>query len=452
MGKTGVAYNRSLSVERKYSTGEYMPGYPKVYEICDAFGRYDAITPDRLKSLSEYAYSRRATDFEEYVREMENLATLNLSNQALSYMPDYCPIGDDLDIIMTVVVDTGGAVTDKVTAFFSIYDKQFGASHHTAIGNTVVCTTNDTSGDFAFAGWAILAPGFPIVSHEKTYEFEIMGNTTLIAKWTRESVIQFVLTAGDNVNSVTGAGKYAYNALVTADAELRDGAVFSGWYRNGVLVSTAQRYSFNILEYTELEARASTGTEAYELSVGKNLVVIPGQGSGMGELIYLTSLKNGELMPVTYSADSDWITIVPNPQDRWFTLYIGENGTGSARNGIVTVTQNESGKKAYVNVQQQMVAPDVAYEWVLNDSELKEAIRRRQIQAGALYSSVRSWSPKNPYYLDPGICTESDYVNHVQHMKSTYTAEVLYTVNSSPGRLAQYSETVEIWFDPVMKS
>ncbi|MDR1341260.1 MAG: hypothetical protein LBK58_14585 [Prevotellaceae bacterium] len=78
-----------------------------------------------------------------------------------------------------------------------------------------------------------------------------------------------MLTAGDNIDSVTGAGKYVYNALVTVDAELKDGASFSGWYRNRVLVSTSQHYFFNILEYTELEVRASTGSEAYELSVAR---------------------------------------------------------------------------------------------------------------------------------------------------------------------------------------
>jgi hypothetical protein len=431
-----------------------MSGYPKVYEICDAFGEYDAITPDKLSVLSVYDYSLRVMGFEKYVCEMENQASLNLRNQALDYMPDYCPIGDDLAVSISVIADTDSAVTNKVTAFFSIYNKQFSQPQTTARGNTIVCTTNDISGDFAFAGWADASDPDVIISFDKTYEFIITQNTSLIAKWTRESVIRLVLTAGDSVNSVAGAGKYAYNALVSVDAELKAGAVFSGWYRNGVLVSTSQRYSFNILEYTELEARASTGTEAYELRVEKNSVVILGQGSGMGELIYLTSLKNGELMPVTYSADSDWITIVPNPQDRWFTLYIGENSTGSARNSIITITQNESGKKAYVNVQQQSTAYDAEYEWVLNDSEARQAIAFNESHLNmGMFLSILSWSPEDPRTINPGICTEEDYANRVQHMKSSYTVVTEYACLTD-GRRENVvrSDTVDVWFDPAIKS
>ncbi|MDR1341616.1 MAG: hypothetical protein LBK58_16435 [Prevotellaceae bacterium] len=296
MGKTGIAYHHTIKVVKKYSSGEYQPGYPKIYEICDAFGEYDEITPAELKVLSEYDYLQRSGDFEKYVRRLENTENPRLLNQPVNYMPDYCPIGDDLDVIMIAMVDTDGTVNDKVTAFFSIYDRQFDTPQHTAKGNTVVCTTNDASGEFAFAGWELLYPGFPIVSYDRTYEFIIGQNTALIAKWTRESVIQLVLTAGDNVDSVTGAGKYAYNALATVDARLKDGASFSGWYRNGVLVSLSQKYSFNILEYTEFEACASMGDDAYELSVNKNSAVIIGQG-GSTRVDYI-SRKNGISTPV----------------------------------------------------------------------------------------------------------------------------------------------------------
>jgi hypothetical protein len=68
---------------------------------------------------------------------------LNLSNQAVNYMPDYCPIGDALAVTMSVITDTDSVVTDKMTAFFSTYGKQFSQTQVTASGNTIICTANE---------------------------------------------------------------------------------------------------------------------------------------------------------------------------------------------------------------------------------------------------------------------------------------------------------------------
>jgi hypothetical protein len=457
VNNTGIAYYQSLKIEKKYKSGEYMSGYPKIYSLCDAFAGYPAITPEELKALAVDDYSRRVDDFEKYVCRQENTDALNLSNQALNYNPDYCPIDDSLAVLLSVIVDTDNVVTDRVTAVFSIYGKQFNLPQITAAGNQIVCMTNDVSGDFTFAGWVNASEPNTVLSSLKIYKFQIRENTTLIAKWTKGNTIQLVLLAGDNISAVTGAGNYLYNTLVTVEAELHDGALFSGWYKNGLLVSAAQRYQFNILEYTELEARASTDGDEYVLTVSPDSLFIAGQG-GLFRT-GLTSLKNGLFTACATSDDSDWLDVslaVPNG----LNISAARNDTGIARNAIITVTQSESQKKAYISVQQQAVAPDDKYEWVLNDSELTAKIEYvpSRGSGGNLYGTdfffdhLENWIPSDPTAVIPSEpCTYDDYISGRKLNYKSYTVTIFWHGKRGSVERSQ-TVTVNIWFEAKIKS
>jgi hypothetical protein len=463
MQKTGIAFNRSLKIEKKYASGEYMSGYPKIYNLCDAFDDYNPITPDELKELSVKDYDKRAKDFERYVSEQENVENLNLSNQALNYDPESCVIGDDFAVSISVIIDTNGVLTDAVNAYFAIYDKQFDAPQTTAKCNRIICTTNDKSGDFAFAGWADSNDPNTIISADKQYEFMIEKDTALIAKWTRENAVRLVLTATKNIDSVSGDGNYALGALVSAQANLKAGATFAGWYKNGNLVSVSQKYTFNIIEYTELEARASMESDEYQLSVNKNTAILNGQGyrqSGRSgaPIILVTSSKNGEPVPFVVTVDSEWITV--DKSENSFIIYAGANNTTTARNGTITVTQPESGKQVYVNVQQQVIADDTQYEWVINDLALLDEIEKAKnetVENSVIknnvwtFNSFKDWSPSDPYLLTPSDpCTYDDFMTNRKLFNNTYTVTLVF----QGLYLSTKTKTVtaNIWFEPKIKS
>jgi hypothetical protein len=228
---------------------------------------------------------------------------------------------------------------------------------------------------------------------------------------------------------VTGAENYVYNALVIANAELKTGASFSGWYKNGILVSTLQHYQFNILAYTELEARTSTNSDEYELKVNPDLAIVIGQGGVIQ--CSLISLKNGEFKSVSYSFNSGWMQRIIYFDKTVFDISVIKNNTGTARNGILTITQSKSGKKVYVNVQQQAVAPDAEYEWVLNQSDLIAATNSNTPSTGEytwVYEGVHSWSPYAPPSTATEPCTEEDYKSGRKLKLQYYTVILKYKV------------------------
>lgn len=71
--------------------------------------------------------------------------------------------------------------------------------------------------------------------------------------------------------------------------------------------------------------------------------------------IYIKTKKNDEKIGWVASTDSNWITIVRNYPDFYWTFQ--NNTSTSSRSGKITFTQNESGKKVYLNLTQAGAAP-----------------------------------------------------------------------------------------------
>jgi hypothetical protein len=457
--QNGISYKHSLKVIKKYANGTYLQGYPRVYSLLDAFGAFPQISIDELKALTVEDYTLRAEEFEQHVTLLESVASLNPVNEPMNYNPEYCPISPELAVSMDVIIDIG-IQTDDITAYFSIFGKQYDTHALTAMGNPVVVTTESSSASFLFIGWVNAADPETIVSTSAIYEFGITEDTVLIAKYQRTDAIQLVLLSNQYIAQVSGAGNYAPATLVTAVATLADGAVFGGWYdiQSGELVSPLLSYSFNITKYTELEARAYDGSSIYVLSAAKYSDVIIAQGTPSlpplpGLRISLVSTKSGQMTPCSASVNADWLTAsVANYGFFMLVINAGENSTGMARNAVITITQTESGKQISINIQQQAMAPDPdIYEWVLNLSELNAIMNHpRYYQPHILEGS---WGPVDPMTVDPGPCTESDYINQPQHMKQTYACIIIYTdMGAMVPEQHSILVTMSIWFDAKIKN
>ena len=87
---TGMQRGTELTVAKKVG-GVMVNGYPKAYELTDAFGNYAAVTAEELAKLAVAEYKARLAAFKEYVDSVENGVTVN-TDEAYVENLGTCPI------------------------------------------------------------------------------------------------------------------------------------------------------------------------------------------------------------------------------------------------------------------------------------------------------------------------------------------------------------------------
>lgn len=93
----------------------------------------------------------------------------------------------------------------------------------------------------------------------------------------------------------------------------------------------------------------------YVLTVNPGSLTVPSTGGKVN--VTVTSTKDGVKLDYSMSVLPDWLTF----SDNAFT--VSENGSGSQRNAVVTITQSESGKKATLTVSQEAVQTGTKDVW-----------------------------------------------------------------------------------------
>ncbi len=120
-------------------------------------------------------------------------------------------------------------------------------------GGTVTGTTASTSGvqhtvtATANQGWEFVnwTESGNVVSTSAAYTFTVTANRTLVANFIQ--MLTVTATAEPQIGgSITGAGNYTANAVVSMEAFPNAGYAFNNWSENGVLVSTQSLYQFVI--------------------------------------------------------------------------------------------------------------------------------------------------------------------------------------------------------------
>jgi len=117
-------------------------------------------------------------------------------------------------------------------------------------GASVTVTAAANSG-FTFTNWT---EGVNIVSSTASYQFNIIGNRTLVANYAAipyTIVVQSNPLAGGITN---GGGTFNSGASVTVTAAANTGFTFINWMERGNIVSTSANYTFVILDNRVLEA------------------------------------------------------------------------------------------------------------------------------------------------------------------------------------------------------
>ena len=113
-----------------------------------------------------------------------------------------------------------------------------------------ICTLEATpDANYMFSGW--YENGTLITTHNP-FSFAVINDRTITASFT---LAEYSITATGNDCTITGTGTYTYGATCTLTVTPDTGYIFSGWYENGVLISSDNPYSFTVTGDRTLECK-----------------------------------------------------------------------------------------------------------------------------------------------------------------------------------------------------
>ena len=189
-------------------------------------------------------------------------------------------------------------------------------------GQTATLNATANSG-YIFSGWY---NGSTKVSSNKSYTFTVTENVTLTAKFYPLSMTYTVTATADPTagGTVTGGGAYSDGQSATLTATNNPGYLFSGWYKDGVRVSSNKSYTFTVIEDVTLTAKFSTLSMSYTVTATADPTA-GGTVTGGG------SYSAGNTATVTATPKSGWHFI------GWFE---GNNKVSSNASYSFTVTGN----------------------------------------------------------------------------------------------------------------
>ena len=126
------------------------------------------------------------------------------------------------------------------------------------------CTVHATaSSGYVFTNWTENGTS---VSTNANYTFNVTGNRTLVANFTRRYTIN-VSANPSNGGTVTGGGNYNQGASCTVTATANTDFIFTNWTENGAIVSTEATYQFTVTSNRNLVANF---TEQFTIEVSAN--------------------------------------------------------------------------------------------------------------------------------------------------------------------------------------
>jgi hypothetical protein len=133
--------------------------------------------------------------------------------------------------------------------------------------NTPAVITATANEGYTFAGWTV--NGEAVEGVEPTYNFNVTGDTEIVALFTINSYTVNVTANPAEAGEVTGADTYEYNTEATVTATANYGYTFAGWTVNGEAVEgTETTYTFTVTGDTEVVANFTINN--YEVTVTAN--------------------------------------------------------------------------------------------------------------------------------------------------------------------------------------
>ena len=164
-------------------------------------------------------------------------------------------------------------------------------------GSSQTVTATANSG-YTFANWT--ANG-SVVSSAASYTFTLTTNQTLVANFTANPVTYTIAVSASPSagGSVSGGGTFASNSLQTVTATANSGYTFTNWTVNGSVVSSLNKYSFNLATNCNVIANFTANPVTYAIAVSASPSA-GGSVSGGG------TFASNSLQTVTATANSGY--------------------------------------------------------------------------------------------------------------------------------------------------
>ena len=218
----------------------------------------------------------------------------------------------------------------------------------------VTVSANPNEG-FTFTNWTV---GETVVSTSSSYQFEMDGNTELMANFT--AVVAGNLTV--NLSSLpiaggttTGSEQYSANSSVTVEAVPNTGYVFVNWTEGETIASTSPSYTFILTENRTLVANYSLVLENQFAVILSANPSAGGSTNGSGsfdaeENVTVAATPNNGYAFVNWTVDGEEVSTESS-----YTFAISANKTLEANFEVKTYTLNvtaENGSVAKVPNEQ----------------------------------------------------------------------------------------------------
>lgn len=222
-------------------------------------------------------------------------------------------------VVVNVTPNGGGTVT--------------GAGEYVS-GDTCTLVATPSTG-YGFSRYEINGS---TVSSNSTYSFTVNADTVVDAVFYNLGYIVTVAANPVAGGTVTGGGTYQYGQSVTITATANQNYSFTGWYKQGQLVSTSSSYTFTITQSAGFTAQFQGQKCNIRTSVSP---------SGSGDTTGAGSYTYGSSVTVTATAYNGYAFL------RWT-----ENGTTVSSNSTYTFTAN--GDRNLVAVFQTKVKHNIS--------------------------------------------------------------------------------------------
>ena len=185
-----------------------------------------------------YKYSD-GTNYDPYNPSAYFGTRLLVKNHVIFGIPSY-------DYTMTVSATEGGTVSGGEGTYY--------------YGQT--CTINAMPDEgYCFYYWM---ENGTMVSMEANYSFPVTGNRNLVAVFGSPLTITVSASLVEG-GAVSGAGVYEYGSTCTLKATPYMGYRFTGWSKNGTVVSTSLTYSINVTEDADFVANFSAVLQHWQV-------------------------------------------------------------------------------------------------------------------------------------------------------------------------------------------
>jgi len=220
----------------------------------------------------------------------------------------------------------------------------------TFVDGSIVTVAAIPNEGFTFTNWTV---GETVVSTSSSYQFEMDGNTELMANFTEVTIGNFTVNLSSLPiagGTTTGSGQFSANSTVTVSALPNPGYVFVNWTEGETIASTSSSYQFELTENIDLVANYSLVLENQFAVILSANPAAGGSTNGSGSFdadvnVTVTASPNNGYSFVNWTVDEEIVSTDSN-----YTFVLTANSNLVANFEVETYTLNVMAQDGSVSI------------------------------------------------------------------------------------------------------